>query len=275
MNKLEVLAETSTQMKNSLVDHICFVIRNIGWILPQVRNTMASGKKGERRSLGDDLLKINERFRTKIEIEGEENIPTEGGLILAMAHLVNTKTFPGWENKKVNPTWWLVGITQALRKRRGKEAEFRLIFKFLAGTEFGRFWKKLISIYGGLPVNPKAPKESLNSLKQATEAAKDGEIILIAPEGETHVALTSAKRGIARLALSDCPFLPLVYAETSTGQGFKYTIRIGKPIYSEGANQWQDLPRSERKKKEIEFANTVMNRIAALIPKNQRGVYEY
>lgn len=269
MSKKELLPETSTQMRDSLSDMVLFLLRNIDWVLGQRQKIMTSSKKDEKRSLGDDLIKLNERFKTKIEIEGVENIPSEGGLVLVFSHLVNTKKFPGWENKKAHPFWWLLGITQALRKRRGSKADFRPIFKFLAGTSIGDFWKRAIGVYRGFPVSPKTPRESLKSLDEAIKAAEKGETILIAPEGGTHVALTQAKRGVARLAKSHCPFVPLVYIEELTiDQQFRYIIKIGEPVYPpENVDQW-------RRKEEIEFTENLMRRIAQLLPSDQRGVYQ-
>jgi 1-acyl-sn-glycerol-3-phosphate acyltransferase len=120
-----------------------------------------------------------------------------------------------------------------------------------------------------------APKEALRSLDQAAEAAKEGDLIIISPEGETHTQLTVAKRGVARLAKSERPFIPVAFTEEQSEEGFSHHVLIGTPIEPpEEANSWSDLPSQKRKVLEQGFADLLMSSIAELMPEDQRGKYK-
>ena len=56
-------------------------------LIPKTNEIHKSFTHGEKRSLGNDLLAINEAFKTKVEINGIENIPEKGGVVLAISHV--------------------------------------------------------------------------------------------------------------------------------------------------------------------------------------------
>ena len=131
-------------------------------------------------------------------------------------------------------------------------------------------------IYGFIPTNRKVLAPS--TIKHATRALKDNEILGIFPEGtSTSSKLRPAKNGAAYLsALTESRMLPIgvfglenVWKQLFRGIKPKVTINIGRsfgPFL---------LPKN-RKKKEgclLEIGNEAMYRIAALLPKEQRGEF--
>ncbi len=168
---------------------------------------ITSSKLYERmRSLGF-LLKDK---RYKVEYEGLENIPAEGGFILASNHV-----------NMFDPAIIAIGIKDRQLHFMGKKELFdnKLV---------GYLFKKV----NGFPVARGAV--DTKALDYAARVVREGHILGIFPEGTRSKDCTpkSAKRGIsviARAAKADV--LPVsIYTETMMERHSKVTVRFGKLI---------------------------------------------
>ena len=190
---------------------------------------------------------------TKTKVGGRENIPREGPFIITINHF-----------SYVDPVF----VIHAVRKP----------ISFLAASDQKIKWYFIWApfIYGFIPTNRKALAPS--TIKNATRALKGNEILGIFPEGtSTSLKLRPAKNGAAYLsALTESRMLPIgisglenVWKQLFRGIKPKVTINIGRsfgPFL---------LPKN-RKKREgclLEIGNEAMCRIAALLPKEQQGVF--
>ena len=272
------VVETTKMSDATMFDIFCYVIKHrseIFPLIPELRNLGRSIADAKTRSFSNDILKIQERFDDNIVLEGVNNIPIEGGTILAVSHVSNTSKFPGLKNPKANPFVWGAGLVRAVRARRGEEAEFRLIALARDGIQ-----QQILSVYRGFPINPESLKKSKESLQRAREAVKEGDIVVISPEGETHTELRPAKPGITRVLAEGKPVVPVVFVEEGDGSNqapFRYLIRIGEQIVPpdelfpdpDSINNAKDLKRMR-----MQFINRqVMPAMAALMPEEKRGAY--
>ena len=191
---------------------------------------------------------------TKTKVGGRENIPREGPFIITINHF-----------SYVDPVF----VIHAVRKP----------ISFLAASDQKIKWYFIWApfIYGFIPTNRKALAPS--TIKNATRALKGNEILGIFPEGtSTSSKLRPAKNGAAYLsALTESRMLPIgisglenVWKQLFRGIKPKVTINIGRsfgPFL---------LPKNRKKKESclLEIGNEAMCRIAALLPKEQRGVFK-
>ena len=156
-----------------------------------------------------------------IQISGQENLPTDGPVILAPTH---------------RSRWDALLVPYAA----GRFATGRDIHFMVTADEVKGFQGWLIRRLGGFPVNPRQP--AIASLRYGVEVLNKGEMLVIFPEGgifrEKH--LHHLKPGLARLALqaelsqpgSDIKIVPinLDYNEPLPKWGCKVSISIGKPL---------------------------------------------
>ncbi len=97
--------EQPTKLDWGRAEWASYSLRNWKSLLPSIRlvkDVALSARRGERRSLTDDILKAGEAFDTEVVAEGVENIPNSGGAILAMSHVAAVKEFPGWGKGRDN-----------------------------------------------------------------------------------------------------------------------------------------------------------------------------
>ena len=190
---------------------------------------------------------------TKTKVHGRENIPKEGPFIIITNHF-----------SYVDPIFVIHAVQKPISFLAASDQKIKWYF----------IWAPFI--YGFIPTNRKVLAPS--TIKHATRALKDNEILGIFPEGtSTSSKLRPAKNGAAYLsALTESRMLPIgvfglenVWKQLFRGIKPKVTINIGRsfgPFL---------LPKN-RKKKEgclLEIGNEAMYRIAALLPKEQRGEF--
>ena len=190
---------------------------------------------------------------TKTKVHGRENIPKEGPFIIITNHF-----------SYVDPIFVIHAVQKPISFLAASDQKIKWYF----------IWAPFI--YGFIPTNRKVLAPS--TIKHATRALKDNEILGIFPEGtSTSSKLRPAKNGAAYLsALTESRMLPIgvfglenVWKQLFRGTKPKVTINIGRsfgPFL---------LPKN-RKKKEgwlLETGNEAMYRIAALLPKEQRGEF--
>ena len=190
---------------------------------------------------------------TKTKVRGRENIPRKGPFIIIINHF-----------SYVDPIFVIHAIQKPISFLAASDQKIKWYF----------IWAPFI--YGFIPTNRKVLAPS--TIKHATRALKSNEILGVFPEGtSTSSKLRPGKNGAAYLsALTESRMLPIgvfglenVWKQLFRGVKPKVTINIGRsfgPFL---------LPKN-RKKKEgflLETGNEAMCRIAALLPKEQRGVF--
>lgn len=210
------------------------------------------------------LMAFQFKTQNELEIEGAENIPTEGGVILACNH----------------QSWLDVQVLGASSPRR---------VHFIAKSEF-EHWpvlRHLIPISQSVFVRRGGDEEALESIVQAL---RDGWAVAIFPEGtipgeediprravDPRTGLLPGRTGVARLALwAGVPIVPV--GLSGTGRAFPpeiyprlevlrlpgttpIRIRFGKPI--DVASEYSDRPRSREVYREL--TDRVMREISALV----------
>jgi 1-acyl-sn-glycerol-3-phosphate acyltransferase len=194
-------------------------------------------------------------FVRKFEVVGKENIPAEGPIILASNHLNNA-----------DPPM----IALAIRPRYPMYMAKREMIRWpILGPAF--------RIFGAFPV--RRGEADISALRAATEAIKSGALLVMFPEGTRSRTggLTKGHPGTALIALrTGVPVLPVAitgsegigwpwfFLKPQSVRGIKVTI--GEPFL---------LPAPERinSKSTAEAHETIMRRIAVLLPPKYRGVY--
>jgi len=191
----------------------------------------------------------------RFEVVGKENIPLEGPLILASNHLNNA-----------DPPM----ITLAIRPR---------LPMFMAKSEMIR-WPILgpaFRIFGAFPV--RRGEADLSALRAATEHLEKGALLVMFPEGTRSrtASMNKGHPGTGVIAMrTGVPILPVAITG-SEGIGWPWLflkpfsvphirVTIGEPFH---------LAKHERITSETsaEATDTIMRKIAELLPPSYRGVY--
>lgn len=168
--------------------------------------------------LGDYFLPL---FFRQITITGQENIPKTGPIILAPTHRAR---------------WDAILVPYAAGRYVSKrDLRFMVTISECQGFQ-GWFVQRL----GGFPVDPKHP--SISTLRHGVELLKQGETLVIFPEGGIfrNQSVQQLKPGIARLALTaesnyanlGVQIIPIGinYNQPYPGWGSDVNIHIGMPI---------------------------------------------
>jgi 1-acyl-sn-glycerol-3-phosphate acyltransferase len=204
------------------------------------------------------LARLVFRCATRITVEGAENLPQDGAIIVTPNHLSNADPplIAGW-------------VAPALGRRPRFLAKEQLFVPVI-----GHF----ITWQGAIPVKKGgSDPETYRVIKKLLDK---GEALIIFPEGTRNpeAVLGTPLPGAALLATrSGVPILPvgisgtdrfLVRGSPMPKFGARITLRIGRP-YTLKLNP--DLPRREA----MAAANDeLMGRIAALIDERHRGRYK-
>jgi 1-acyl-sn-glycerol-3-phosphate acyltransferase len=191
---------------------------------------------------------------TDMEIEGEENFPKSGPLIMVGNHFsfIDPAAFVS-----VAP-WPMDFIGGAVTPHAPKIVQF-----------IPRLWGYL-PVYRGTG--------STYALKEAERILKGGGVVGIFPEGGSWAQiLRPARPGAALLtATAEAPLLPIglvgfpkVFSSLRQGKRAKVKIRIGKPfgpfkIFGS---------RYERRRQLDDIGDEIMTHIAELIPQEEAGLY--
>ncbi|MGY6531046.1 MAG: lysophospholipid acyltransferase family protein [Cyanobacterium sp.] len=159
-------------------------------------------------------------FKT-ITITGQENIPTDGAVIVAPTH---------------RSRWDAIIVPYAVgRLSSGRDPHFMVSANEMKGIQ-GWFIRRL----GGFPVNTDHP--GIESLKYSFELLCQGEMVVIFPEGgifRTH-EVQPLKRGVAKIALDTEEVKPevttkilpvkIAYDQEIPKRGATVEVNIGKPL---------------------------------------------
>ena len=154
------------------------------------------------------LVKIYYKFAFRMDIQGKENIPTEGGVVLCCNHMSN-----------LDPTTMAGFVRRPVRYIAKKEL-------------FEKRWSaKLLSALGAFPVDRQTT--DMKALKTAIKLLKNGEALGIFAEG-TRVKegeAKAAKAGVALFALKgEAPIVPICISSKYKFRSIVH-IRYGEPIY--------------------------------------------
>jgi 1-acyl-sn-glycerol-3-phosphate acyltransferase len=193
------------------------------------------------------------KLLARVEVVGLENLPSQGGCIVASNHL-----------SRIDPP-----LVFALGERQDMTA--------LVADKYKRnlFIRPLIVGVGGIWINRE--EADVHALREARQFLRDGGVLGIAPEGTRSRtgALIQAKTGTAYLAdKAGVPVVPAaIYgSESAIRQLFHLRrpaihIEFGKPFMLEPvsrSNRDTDLQRN---------TDEIMCRIAAMLPERYWGVY--
>ncbi len=194
-------------------------------------------------------------------VEGRENVPLTGGVLLASNHLsfMDSVVIPVVAPRKV---------------------------VFLAKSDYftgsglrGRLQKAWFEGTGMVPVDRDDPQSALESLDIALEVLRRGEAFGVYPEGtrSRDGRLYRGKTGVAQLSMvSGAPIVPVGLIGTEQLQPVgstlprlvKVTVRFGKPIQPAGQYDGVPLGRARR-----EIVDRVMTEIQKLSGQVEAGVY--
>jgi 1-acyl-sn-glycerol-3-phosphate acyltransferase len=204
-----------------------------------------------------ELLRSVIRFLFKlfcnVNIIGAENVPDEGGLILAVNHL-----------SRLDPP-----LVYALLDR--KELTALVANKYLTYP----FFRWIINIVGGIWVDRE--DADIHALRVARDYLKNGGGLGIAPEGTRSRtgALILAKTGVAYLAeKAGVPIVPVAISGTETA--VKRLLKLQRPHITMQFGELFRLPSIGTKDRNNALkrnTDEIMCRIAAMLPPPYRGVY--
>lgn len=143
--------------------------------------------------LPDALLRLLLWFAThtlyRVHLEGRENIPARGGALLVPNHV-----------SMVDAVLLIAAIDRPIR------------FLMFKGSYDHWLVKPFAKIMGVIPISSQLrPREMIQSLRTATQALKDGEIVCIFPEGQmTRIGqMLPFRRGMERIVKGvDVPIIP-------------------------------------------------------------------
>ncbi|MEM7332958.1 MAG: lysophospholipid acyltransferase family protein [Chloroflexota bacterium] len=191
----------------------------------------------------------------RVDVDGFENIPKEGGCLVISNHVGRLDTWLGFIMANRDDT--IIMIADKYAQNR--------VLKFL-GDAIDTIW---VNRDGG----------DIRSLRKAQKRLKAGGLAVIAPEGTRSPteALIKPKAGAAFLAgKAEVPIVPIALAGTEDSvvsqrlrrfRRLDLRIRVGKPF---------TLPPMPKRNKEqfVEDATEeMMCQIASLLPERYRGIY--
>lgn len=190
---------------------------------------------------------------TRCEYVGIENLPKEGGVILATNHLSQLDT-------------------PVLMLNPGRPDITALVTTKYQSFLFMRWF---INTANGIWID--RTKADFTAFRAAIDELRKGKVLGIAPEGtrSRDYQLQQGKPGTILLALkTDAPIVPVAITGTETGfhkifrfQKPHFTIRVGKPFHLPA------LSRDNREEAMQELTDEIMCRIAVMLPEEYRGFY--
>ena len=189
----------------------------------------------------------------KVRIRGKHNLPKEGPFIIASNHF-----------SYIDPPMIVYAMCKVINFIGASDQVIKWYY----------MWVPIL--YGFIPVNRKNVAPS--TIKTASKALKNGEILCIYPEGHLgERVLRPARSGVVILStLTNAPIVPVsIWGAETALSGLKkglrpdIEIRIGKPFGP------FELPREkEEKKRRIELiGKEIMHQIAASLPDDRHGVF--
>jgi len=186
------------------------------------------------------------------QVEGLENIPTEGPAILMINHIAF-----------IDP----IVVLHVAPRNIVPLAKVE-VFEYPFIKIFPKIWRVI-------PV--KREEFDRNAVKMVMDVLQAGEIVLVAPEGTRSPALQQGKEGIAYLASrNDVPVIPVAIDGTIGLPAIRFSkrwrqpgavVKFGKPFKYRTAYQ-----RANREQLRL-MTDEAMYILATMLPDKRRGVY--
>ena len=227
--------------------------------------------RGRPRSLGADFRFLIGNLPIAPYIEGTENVPASGPVLVVANHYERKGLWMGWSGMLVS---------RAIFEHSGRRLRWIAIAEWtdyrigpirvpprLTRNLFNRFY----AVFGFIAMEPEAAgaRRRAEGVRRAIQAAKQGDVIGIFPEGNigSSPAMIPAQAGSGSFirALHDrgTAILPVGISEL----GKRAQIQIGNPM---AMNSLLGSPRDTRDRI---TADAVMRTVAQLVPPDVRGYY--
>jgi 1-acyl-sn-glycerol-3-phosphate acyltransferase len=202
--------------------------------------------------LGNFLLRAAYSVLLDLDMQGRENMPTRGPLIIIINH-----------------THFLDPVIPAALLRPD-------IFPMAKAEVFEGRWRWAFNWYGSFPV--RRGQADMNAFKHAFKLLRAGHVVLMAPEGTRarHGGLQPAHEGVALIATrAQVPILPIALwggrdEFDHNWKNFKRTrvqARIGAPMLAKTAGR-------KPTRQEIRgITDDLMFSLAKMLPTEYRGIY--
>ncbi len=199
------------------------------------------------------VLRLLLRWLCHVEVIGLENVPRQGGAILAVNHL-----------SRIDPP-----LVYALVERDDVTALVAEKYRNYPGFNW------VINLVKGIYIN--RGEADISALRQARDYLQAGGILGVAPEGtrSRSAALIEAKTGVAYLAdKAGVPVIPV--AISGTERAIAQWLRLRRPRIRIQFGKALYLPPVGRGQREATLrrnTDEIMCQIAAMLPAQYRGVY--
>lgn len=199
------------------------------------------------------LVSVLVKLLTRTEFIGLENIPTQGGVILAINHMSHIDT----------PIIFINPVRSDITALVTTKYLERPLIKWFTETA------------GGIWINRDIA--DFTAIQSASKALAAGLALGIAPEGTRSKTgkLQEGKPGTIMLALkSGAPIVPV--GIIGTEDAFKQLQRLRRPRITVRFGEAFTLPEFQPHQRSQElkrWTEILMHRIAALLPEENRGVY--
>lgn len=229
-----------------------------------------------RRDLNKDAQTLLQ-LPHEVSIQGEENILTNGPLIIAFPH-INT-----WRDVQMPPYWELVTLAQVVRSHRKDSIAMLakttrvintspIILKPLVHKFVDEMIQKTHDWYD-IDVIEIDSTNTIGSIRKTLTYLQEGHTVCLSPEGTQTQQLKNPKRGVGALArISEAAVVGTAFLENQEQEGiFTHSMHFTKPLY------YQNCPLTintlSTKERDQAFADLVMKTIALHLPVQQRGVF--
>jgi 1-acyl-sn-glycerol-3-phosphate acyltransferase len=199
------------------------------------------------------IIRLIFRLLARVNVSGLENVPRQGGILMAINHL-----------SRVDPPliYYLVGRNDA---------------SALVADSYksNPFFSLMVYLVGGIWINRQ--EADIHALRLARAHLQGGGLLGVAPEGtRSHTgSLISAKTGVAYLAdKADMPVLPAAISGTETA--FAQLFRLRRPQINVQFGVPFRLPPIDRQERDAclqHNTDEIMCRIASMLPPQYWGVY--
>lgn len=214
-----------------------------------------------------------------IPVEGQENIPVSGPVIVAFSHIDR------WRDLKVPFFWEKIKMIEQIQKHRTNRtiniAAYVRYFEETAPKIFKGATKKIINqvmlslknVYGIkiIDVDPWKIESNKQFLEQAQVVLRNGQPLLVSPEALPTYETLKPKRGLGMLArITGAPVVGVAFREDQLPNGsFQHRVFFTKPHIFDPAR----LLGNSQKEKDQAFADEIARSIASFLPFEQRGPF--